>query len=100
MITRFEIKCYPGTQCEHTVLVSVGTHLELFGAHRSKHWVDGVLLDDANGFGYKIQSLDDDREYGHDSYMNCEDKHDAMATALLRAAAGGNGGFPLERKLR
>jgi len=76
-MTKFELKCYPQTKSERTVLVEIGEAKEL-GIGRI-------------AFGYRISS-----ETGTFESTGLASLEQAQAKAMLRAVAFGNGGFPLE----
>lgn len=98
MITTFEIKTYPGTESEREISVRVGSYAELWPDDTGS--ICGVVNNTVTDrYGYDITVVRGDGN-GYQAYLGTDDILEAEAEALLRAAAYGNGGFPLGNRLR
>ena len=85
----FELKVYPDTTCERLLSIKIGTMREI--APNDKNY------DPDKCYGWEIDIKGDGLG---ESYHGFSDRFAAESSAMLRAVAYGNGGFPLETMLR
>lgn len=84
---KFKMTVYPDSNCESNLTITIGTLNEIAP--------DQLNYDGATTFGYLIETPN-----GGESHHGFKTRSHAEAKALLRAAAYGNGGFPLDSMLR
>lgn len=87
MKLEFRMTCYPGTESEEEITITIGTMAELAPN-------DLNYPDPKNTYCYFIRRAEG--KEGGISHYGFTDYFKAQASAMLHAVCYGNGGFPLE----
>lgn len=101
MNTVYEIKCYPDSDSARIIRVTIGLQKDLFPDQPDPvTTINGVVqdIDYGHNHGYTIEVKDVDGQWANhlSAHLGYQDHLKAIAAALLRAAAFGNGGFVLD----